>query len=89
MSKKGFYDILKHIEDIGEVHYNDVLRYALDKKFVESRASITIILNGLTGLGLLERNIVDSRPIRTIYKVSKKGHHIIRNLKELEIILSK
>ena len=84
MSKKGFYDILKHIEEKKSVHYNDVLRYALDRKIVDSRASITIILNGLTNLGLLERTVIDTRPIRTNYSVSKKGHNVIKNIKELE-----
>lgn len=89
MSKKGFYEILKYVEEKKSVHYNEVLRYALDKKIVESRASVTIILNGLTNLGLLERTLIDSRPIRTNYKVSKNGHLIIKNLKELEAIFSK
>jgi DNA-binding HxlR family transcriptional regulator len=84
MSKKGFYDILKYVEEEKRVHYNDVLRYALDGKIVDSRASITIVLNGLTNLGLLERTVIDTRPIRTSYSVSKKGHSVIKNIKDLE-----
>ncbi len=87
MSKKGFYHILKHINENENVHYNDVLRYSLDKKIVDSRASVTIILNGLTDLGLLERTVSQTRPLRTTYKISKKGIIIIRNLKELESLL--
>lgn len=86
MSKKGFYDILKYVEETGDLHYNDVLRHALDKNIVDSRASITIILNGLTDLGLLERTVVDTKPIRTVYKISKKGHSVIKILKEFEIV---
>ncbi len=89
MSKKGFYEILNSINEKESVHYNEVLRYALDKKIVDSRASVTIILNGLTNLGLLERTVIDTRPIRTNYRLSKKGHHIIKWLKELEAIYSK
>lgn len=89
MSKKGFYEILKYVEEKKSVRYNEVLRYALDKKIVESRASVTIILNGLTNLGLLERTLIDSRPIRTNYKVSKNGHYIIKNLNELEAAFAK
>lgn len=84
MSKKGFHEILTHIEEVGDMHYNDVMKYAFDKKIVRSRASITIILNGLTGMGLLERNVIDSRPMRTRYKVSRKGKSILHYLKELE-----
>ncbi len=60
-----------------------------DKKIVDSRASVTIILNGLTNLGLLDRTVTDTRPIRTSYQVSKTGNHIIKSLKELESVFSK
>ncbi|TSA18094.1 MAG: hypothetical protein D4R72_02810 [Nitrosopumilales archaeon] len=89
MSKKGFYEVLNYIHEKKSVHYNEVLRYVIDKKIVDSRASVTIILNGLTNLGLLERTVTDTRPIRTSYQVSKTGHYIIKNLKELESIFSK
>lgn len=88
MSKKGFYDILMYVKDNEGIHYNEVLKYAFDRKIVESRASITIILNGLTDLGLLERSVTPSRPIRTTYKISKKGSHIINKLKEIEASFS-
>jgi len=88
ISKKGSYEILNYVDEQKNVHYNEVLRYALDKKIVDSRASITIILNTLTNLGLLERTVIDTRPIRTNYKVSKKGY-VIKNLKELEAAFSK
>jgi len=89
MSKKGFYDVLSYVCEKKSVHYNEVLRYVLDRRIVDSRASVTIILNGLTKLGLLERTVTDTRPIRTKYQVSKTGHQIIKNLKELESAFSK
>ena len=84
MSKKGFYHVLNHINENEGVHYNDVLRYSMDKKIVGSRASITIILNTLTDLGLLERMVSQTRPLRTTYKISKKGKMVIKNLQDLE-----
>ncbi len=89
MSKKGFYEVFNYIYEKKSVHYNEVLRHALDKKIVDSRASITIILNGLTNLGLLDRTVSDTRPIRTSYELSKTGHHVIKSLKELEFSFSK
>ena len=86
MSKKGFYHILRHIEQNGNVHYNDVLKYSIDKKIIGSRATITIILNGLTELGLLERTVSQTRPLRTTYNVSKKGKIAIKNLQGLEAL---
>jgi DNA-binding HxlR family transcriptional regulator len=89
MSKKGFYEVFNYIHEKKSVHYNEVLKHVLDKKIVDSRASVTIILNGLTNLGLLERTVIDTRPIRTSYQISKSGYHIIKNLKELESVFSK
>lgn len=84
MSKKGFYDILKHIKKHKSAHYNDVLNYAIDNSVVSSKASITIILNGLTNLGLLERTVTDERPIRTSYSLSKDGEKILYKLNDLQ-----
>lgn len=86
MSKKGFYEILNHVIEHENIHYNDVLKHCLEKRIVDSRASITIILNGLTELNLLEREVSQTRPIRTTYKVSKKGKVVIKHLKDLEIL---
>jgi DNA-binding HxlR family transcriptional regulator len=86
MSKKGFYEILNHVIEHENIHYNDVLKHCLEKRIVDSRASITIILNGLTELDLLEREVSQTRPIRTTYKVSKKGKTILKHLKDLEIL---
>lgn len=84
MSKKGFYEVLEYIDETGSMHYNDVLRYAFEHKLVKSRASITIILNGLTNLGLLERTVENTRPMRTTYRLTKKGKTMLTLMKEIE-----
>lgn len=89
MSKKGFYEVLEHVKENPDVHYNDVLRYAFDRKIIDSRASVTIILNGLTDIGLLERSVSDTRPIRTTYRLSKKGETVLKQISILESIVSK
>lgn len=76
--------MLNHINENENVHYNDVLKYSIDKKIVDGRASVTIILNGLTDLGLLERLVSQTRPLRTTYRVSKKGRMVIKQLRDLE-----
>jgi len=87
MSKKGFYDISNYITKNENIHYNDVLKHCLEKQIVRSRASVTIILNGLTELEVLERKVSQTRPIRTTYNISKKGKTVMKHLKELESIL--
>ena len=84
LSKKGFYDVLREVEARSKMHYNEILKYTLEKKLVKSRASVTTILNGLTGLGLLDRMVTDARPIRTTYQLSKKGKSILNLLKQIE-----
>ena len=86
MSKKGFYDMLNHISGKGSVHYNALLKFALEKKIIDSAASVTIILNGLTNLGLLERTVTNTRPLRTTYKVSKNGQKVLKNFGNLETL---
>ena len=86
MSKKEFYEVLNHIFKNENIHYNDVLRLCLEKRIIGSRASVTIILNGLTELNLLEREVSQTRPIRTTYKISKKGKITLKHLNELETL---
>lgn len=82
--KKGYYDVLLHVEKNPDIHYNDVLKWALEKKVVASRSALPPMLGDLTDLGLLDRTITDTRPIRTTYKVSKKGKDIIKSLDNLQ-----
>ncbi|WP_148701825.1 hypothetical protein [Candidatus Nitrososphaera evergladensis] len=83
-AKKRFYEVLAHIDEKGSMHYNDVMRYAFEQKLVRSRASITIILNGLTKMGLLERTVMDSRPMRTTYDLTRKVRSILELMKQVE-----
>ncbi len=73
-----------YVKDNQNVHYNEVLKHSLEKKWIGGRASITIILNGLTDIGLLERTASQTRPIRTTYKITEKGNKILKHFKELE-----
>lgn len=84
MSKKGFYEVLKYVDEKKSAQYNQVQKYVIENKIVDSNASITIILNGLTNIGLLERVVKNERPVRTVYSLSKEGHDILKKLKELE-----
>ncbi len=86
MSKRGFYELLKFVNEKGPVQYNQVQKYALSSKIVSSQASITIILNGLTNLELLERSIVDGKPPGTKYGISKVGKQVLIKFDSLKEI---
>jgi DNA-binding HxlR family transcriptional regulator len=83
MSKKGFYQAIVKIDEAESMHYNDILRFLLEKKIVGSRAWVTIILNNLTGMSLVERTVTDTHPIRTKYNVTKKGRNILGLLEQI------
>lgn len=84
MSKRGFYEVLMFINDTGSVQYNQVQKYAISSKIVSSQASITIILNGLTNLGLLTRTVVDGKPPGTKYNITKQGKQTIAKFHSLQ-----
>ncbi len=86
LAKKGVYDIFLHIKNQDSLYYNDVLNYAMNNHIIKSRASVTTTLNSLTEYGLLERNVVQDKPVRVCYMVSEKGYKMIRYLKEIEKI---
>ncbi len=86
MSKKGFYDIFEYLIDNQGLHYNEIQRYAWERKIVCSRASITTMLNWMVSFGLLDKHIVTSiKPIRTIYNVSDKGQNALNKIKDLDL----
>ncbi|BDQ31198.1 hypothetical protein NZNM25_02000 [Nitrosopumilus zosterae] len=84
LSKKGFLETLWHITEKKQVHYNELQKYLMKKNIVSSQASVTIILNGLTNLGLLDRIVVDGKPPRTSYSVNKLGKSVLTQLNNLK-----
>ena len=86
MSKRGFYEVLKFVHEEGSVQYNQVQKYAISSRIVSSQASITIILNGLTNLELLERSVVDGKPPGTKYSLSKTGKQVLTKFRSLQDI---
>lgn len=84
MSKKGFYETLELVCERGSVHYSEILKYDLENKIVKSRATVTLILRGLSKMSLIKRTVVDSRPVRTVYEPTAKGLKLSQLLKEIE-----
>ncbi|MEM3458963.1 MAG: winged helix-turn-helix transcriptional regulator [Candidatus Bathyarchaeia archaeon] len=84
MSKKGFYETLKFVCEKGAVHYAEILKYNLENNIVQSRATVTLIVRNLSKMGLIQRTVIDSRPVRTIYKPSSKGLKLLTHLQEIE-----
>jgi DNA-binding HxlR family transcriptional regulator len=89
MSKKGFYETLEYICKNESVHYADILKFAVESHIVQSRATVTLIVRGLLKLELIKRTVMDSRPIRTVYKPTEKGSELFRRLQEIEDLFQK
>ena len=84
MSKKGFYETLEFVCEKGSVHYAEILKHNLENHIVQSRATVTLIVRGLSKMGLIKRMVMDSRPIRTIYQPTEKGLKLLRHLQDME-----
>jgi DNA-binding HxlR family transcriptional regulator len=84
MSKKGFYETLEFVSEKGSVHYGEILKYDLENHIVQSRATVTLIVRGLSNMKILKRTVMDTRPIRTIYQPTEKGLKLLKHLKEIE-----
>lgn len=84
MSKKGFYETLEFVCEKGSVHYAEILKHDLENRVVQSRATVTLIVRGLSMMGLIKRTVMDSRPIRTLYQPTEKGLKLLRHLRDME-----
>lgn len=84
LSKKGFYETLLYVNNNPKTHYNEIQKYILKKNIVTSQASVTIILNGLTNLELIDRTVIDDKPPRTSYSLNKYGKSILAKLNNLK-----
>jgi DNA-binding HxlR family transcriptional regulator len=84
MSKTGFYETLEFVREKGSVHYAEILKYDLENHIVQSRATVTLIVRGLSKMNLIKRTIMDTRPIRTVYQPTEKGLKLLKHLKEIE-----
>lgn len=87
LSKKGFLPIMKYIREKGDAHYNDTLRYAKKHGIAGSHSTVTITLNTLTDLGLLERIVSRTRPLRTSYRLTKKGSLVLDYVERIERVM--
>ena len=84
MSKKGYYETLGFICQKGSVHYSEILDYGLNTPIVESRATVTLIIRNLAAMGLIQRSVVDARPVRTVYQPTEKGQKLLEHLRVIE-----
>jgi len=89
LAKKGTCEVLSHIQSQESMHYNEVMKYLLDGRIIESRSCVTTILNNLKDYDLLEKTAVGNNPPRTCYRLNKNGMEVVSHLKKMEKITRK
>jgi len=85
MSKKGFLSILKYIARNESQHYIDIQKYAT-RHIAINRSQVDVALSSMSRLGLIEREVLSGKPIRTKYRLTKNGRVVLESLDRLETI---
>lgn len=83
MTRKGFLDILAFVESKSAPYYIDVVNHAVGHKLVESRSQADVALSTFTTFGLAERFVSPTKPVRTSYRITKKGKLVLHNLLQI------
>ncbi len=71
------------------LYQNGEARHAQLSKLTTSRGTLSISLRELEEDGLVQRKILDTKPLQSIYSLTDKGHLIAKHLFEIEKITRK
>ena len=77
---KGVIETILHINKVEKVGYYELYKQG----FVVSRQTFGDILKKLEKEGIVDRRVVDSRPPRVEYSLTKKGKNVAKILYELD-----
>ncbi len=62
-------------------------RHAQLSKLTASRGTLSLSLRELEEDGLVQRKIIDTKPLQSIYSLTEKGSDIAKQLAEIERII--
>ena len=83
MFRKGAIEMISYIHKVGEAGYYEMLKQG----FVASRRTFAILIKELEKEGIVARELINSRPPRVKYSLTKKGKEVAENLSKLDKIL--
>ncbi len=66
----------------GEVRYSELL------SLIKSRATLGVSLRDLEQEGLIQRRVVDSKPIKSFYSLTEKGADVAKALQQVNILMN-
>lgn len=73
--------VLLHLHERGEARYSELL------DLLGSRGTLGLSLRDLEAEGLIERRVVESRPVRVYYRLTERGRRAAKHLAGLKQIL--
>jgi len=90
LASAGFVEMLEFVRRNENARYNEIKNYLLDEqKLFTARSSANLLINHLLELGLIERKVLDTKPLKTSYRISRKGESVLKHLKVIERVLGK
>ena len=81
--RKGAIEMVSYIHKVGKAGYYEMLKQG----FVASRETFSILIKELEKEGIVARKLINSRPPRVEYSLTKKGKEVAENLSKLDKIL--
>ena len=78
--KKGIIEVIFYLNKVGKAGYYEVYK----QNFVVSRQTFANLLKRLEKEGIINRRVIENRPPRVEYSLTKKGKEIANILTKLE-----
>ena len=66
------------------LHQKGEARHAELSKILTSRGTLSLNLKDLEKEGLIQRKVLDTKPIQSLYSLTEKGKTIAKQLNEIE-----
>ena len=74
--------ILLYLLKKGEVRHSEL------SETVNSRGTLSLSLKDLIEEGLIQRRVLDTKPIQSLYSLTEKGVLIAKEMYEIQILMS-
>ena len=70
-----------HLYEKGEVRHSEL------SGLMTSRGTLRISLNDLAEEGLIQRRVVDTKPIQSFYSLTEKGTTVAKELQQIQKLM--